>query len=86
MNKEAFPVKLDRIRRHRRRPEGRTAGVGLGCLEVRLLCQRASDEVSDGGCGVLLQDGDDVGLDLEGHGYRGVAKPFADDLGVHARL
>src|SRR6266511_5746923 len=62
-------------------PETATGGHGFAApgrrmprllARLGLLGQRAAvDEVGDGGCGVLLQDGDDVGVDVQGHGHRG---------------
>jgi hypothetical protein len=44
------------------------------------------DERGDGGGGVLFQSGDGVGVDVQGHGYGGVAEAFADDFGMYASL
>jgi hypothetical protein len=35
---------------------------------------------------VLLEGGDGVGVDVQGHGHGRVAEPFADDLGMHPGL
>jgi hypothetical protein len=46
----------------------------------------AGDQVGDGCGGVVLQGGDGVGVDVQGHRHGGVAEPLADDLAMHACL
>jgi len=44
------------------------------------------EKVGDCGGGVLVQGGDGVGVDVQGHRHGGVAEPFADNLGVYPGL
>lgn len=40
-----------------------------------------ADEFGDGNSSFLLEAGDGMGIDVQGHGHGGLAEPFADNFG-----